>query len=306
MNQLPKRRGFTLIELLVVIAIIAILIGLLLPAVQKVREAAARMKCQNNFKQIGVAFFNYESAYQKFPMGQATGVASANWKVRIMPFLELDTVYQQLTLTDVFNPAILNNLTLPVFACPSSALPTNPAGTHNSYNYQCAAQIGIMGAFPDPAGRTTGTVFASNYGGWWSNANMLTANVEKGLNSATDGLSNTMIVGEQSGRVGTQDIRSRYYTPWGGCTFGTTVTSGTVPGDSWGMGLTCVAYAINSRTSAAGSNDTYDGSTIMNSFHTGGINTLFGDGSVRFIQDTITFTTLQRMACSDDGQVITE
>ncbi|WP_232056392.1 DUF1559 domain-containing protein [Tuwongella immobilis] len=309
LTMFRRLRAFTLIELLVVIAIIAILIGLLLPAVQKVREAAARMKCQNNIKQIGLALHNYEGAYGKFPRGQNSPATAPNWRLTLFPYMEQENVYRQVNLANVWTSTVLNNLTIQTWVCPSSNLPTNP--TDASYNngslgpngHQVPGYVGVAGAFPDPAGRG---VFASNYGGWWATTGILLANQDVKITDITDGTSNTYAVLEQSGRVGTADLRSRYYSPWAGVTFSfipTTAQSGT---DSWGMGITTVAYAINARTAAAGSDNVWDGSTVANSFHTGGINALMGDGSVRFITDNTNFTNLQAMCSRDDGVVTTD
>ncbi|NBO91848.1 MAG: DUF1559 domain-containing protein [Planctomycetia bacterium] len=301
-----KRHGFTLIELLVVIAIIAILIGLLLPAVQKVREAAARMQCQNNMKQIGLALHSYHDTMQRFPTGHRASVSSANWRVELFPYLEQANLYQRLNLNDVYNSPDLKGLVLKVYRCPSSSVSEtqNPAWvtwwTNN--NHQVPSYQGIMGAYPDPAGNTA-AIYNSYYGGWWSNNGMLLMSQSTRFSDCTDGTSNTIIVAEQSGRVGTQDYRNGYFTPWGGCTVSQPIGSLPAGQDMWGMGLSCVAYANNSRTAAAGANTSYVGNSILNSFHTGGIIVLMADGSNRFVPDSVDFPTFQRLCTRADGLI---
>ncbi len=321
-----KRRAFTLIELLVVIAIIAILIGLLLPAVQKVREAAARSQCQNNLKQIGLALHTYHDSFKKFPTGQGPGIETYNWRVLLLPYLELATVQRALNKTtnvaptgvpwlfDSYNSTILRNLILTSWKCPSLSLPDTQPNSWvtwwTNFNHMVPSYQGIMGARPDPAGRTN-VIYNSNYGGWWCNNGMFGMNEAFRIADCTDGTSNTIIVSEQSAPVigatqnGGPDLRNGYYTPWGGCTIrgGTTVNNTPAGQDMWGMGLTCVAYAINftGGNPPAGANFTWGGNTILNSNHTGGINVLMTDGAVRFAGDTINFANFQRLCVRNDG-----
>jgi prepilin-type processing-associated H-X9-DG protein len=316
-----------LIELLVVIAIIAILIGLLLPAVQKIREAANRMKCSNNLKQVGLALHNYHDTNSMLPIGQhGAGVHVGNWRVEILPYLEQDNVYSQLPIVtglakvegnangrDVYNSTVMRQLFLSVWWCPSNNLPKLQPGSWvtwwTNYSHMVPSYQGIMGAYPDPAG-STGRYSTSNYGGWWTNNGMLLWNEATSLASCTDGLSNTITVAEQSGKVkncsyASGDARNGYYSPWGSVTNGSAQgvsscgTGGC--GDLWGMGLTANAYAINSQTCPAGAGFSWGGNTILNSNHSGGINALLGDGSVRFVRDSVDFNTFQRALSRDDG-----
>src|SRR5262249_29521261 len=137
-----QRPGFTLIELLVVIAIIAILIGLLLPAVQKVREAAARAKCLNNLKQIGLAFHNYHGNYDHFPPGEVSADGGSHqgdwtWPALLLPYVEQTALYNleqpgvgmipsATSKTDTRTPGVLTPV--PVYVCPSDT-----GGTLNPY-----------------------------------------------------------------------------------------------------------------------------------------------------------------------------
>jgi prepilin-type N-terminal cleavage/methylation domain-containing protein/prepilin-type processing-associated H-X9-DG protein len=145
-NRLPK--AFTLIELLVVIAIIAILLGLLLPAVHKVREAANRLQCQNNLKQIGIALNSYNTGNKSFPPGADANGFSVH--CYLLPYIEQDTLFGQINFAATpTDPSNVVALSWPVktFLCPSDVTSNLPAGTPgNNYRFNCG--VSIVNSYP--------------------------------------------------------------------------------------------------------------------------------------------------------------
>ncbi len=319
-----ERSAFTLIELLVVIAIIAILISLLVPAVQKVREAAARTQCSNNMRQIGIAMHAYHDAHKELPVGAKAPLDTAGWRIYLFPYLEMDNVYKGLNLDDVggsisspvslsASGQLLTNV-YSVWNCPSSALPDIATDTMSGWfdpvGMMIPDYIGIMGAAPDPAGRGSAVCFQGGYGGNVCNTGMFIPNETVRLTACTDGTSNTIAVAEQSGKVDVNsssvgyDRRNRYHMPWGG--FTSSAKAPSMTGSPWGMGITSVMYQINTGSPPSGANNTYDTSTILNSFHPGGINVIYTDASVHFISDNTNFANFQAMCVRNDGLVTEE
>ncbi|MBN9119565.1 MAG: DUF1559 domain-containing protein [Planctomycetes bacterium] len=321
MSLLRSRRAFTLIELLVVIAIIAILIGLLLPAVQKVREAAARMSCQNNLKQIGLALHNYHDQNQMFPPGGSSDVApwgagggwGSSWMVYILPHLEQGPLYSLWDLkngnsgyTNANNRALSNNLTLKGYKCPSSTLPVIMGNNVMTADYACiaGADSGLI------TGYTETRVANCNSGGRCGAGGVLYGGSKEKFTSITDGTSNTMLVCEVSGVINLTESGTTCYRPGGpyGWTMGTgNATTGTTTDRLFNS--TTIRYPINQKTGFASGSGGISSDASNNyppsANHSGGINVLLGDGSVRFLTQTTTLDILARLATRDDGVVVT-
>ena len=296
-----NRRGFTLIELLVVIAIISILIGLLLPAVQKIREAANRLKCTNNLKQVGLALHNYHGVYEKFPSGFRSYSATIDgngtgpgwgWAAYLLPYIEQDNLYRQIDLSkDIADPFHANVRVQPlsIYRCPSdggggktfftSVTDTNAPICDLAF----ANYVGIGGTvevtgFPDTG---NGTLFR--------NSNI-------GFADILDGTSNTLMVTERQSKRSPQ-------TTWVGAVT-ECVNPPMVPGyDLEGPATLCLS---NTGEAADGRvpNNPLDHVEDASSFHTGGVNGLMGDGSVRFIKNTINPFTWQAIGTRAGGEVL--
>src|SRR3712207_2291737 len=158
---LLRRRAFTLIELLVVIAIIAVLIALLVPAVQKVREAAARAQCQNNLKQVGLAFHNYHDTNKRFPTANSPTFGSAF--THILPFIEQDNIRKayDLNLPPTSPPNnVVTKLPVHIYLCPSMQPPPSPPEAYSTHYASYAACVGSNDGWAAPP--DNGAIVRSN------------------------------------------------------------------------------------------------------------------------------------------------
>ena len=289
MRQRAARRAFTLIELLVVIAIIAVLIGLLLPAVQKVREAAARTKCQNNMKQLGLALQSYHSQAGFFPPGGISpasgGVPNAvakklgitandvyhTWSPFLLPFLEQTALGGQYDMNKSWETqSAVIGTPVAVFVCPStpggstrvttktvrgSAVTAAPGDYAPNYGYDAGLETGM---YVDVAATRSGVLEPNKV---WS------------IPEVRDGTSNTAVISEDAGRP---DLGRA----------GKLVTANGSTAGSWAdRDNTYITHGANAAGTASPGpchTNCTNGDEVY-SFHTGGANHVFADGSVHFI-----------------------
>lgn len=310
------RNGFTLVELLVVIAIIGILVGLLLPAVQAAREAARRMQCSNNLKQIGLAMHNYESTYKKFPMGNLVRLEVTpirgdgwTWHVRILPLIEQNALFNRVSPvigTDRGDRNSAEQLLagrdtrLSFFQCPSH--PTSGANPSKA-GYQLSTYNAVCGTTTfnsDQADEPTDLAYRGN--------GMFFLNSKIGFGDIPDGTSNTFMVAEVQDDLG-------------GANTSSTPNSSRMPGSdrkynfsSGGDGNPPTDVSeylvgmenddpINANTRDANGHFSNDGE-YAGSYHVGGAQFVLSDGSVHFISQNINMTTYRALATRAGGEVV--
>jgi prepilin-type N-terminal cleavage/methylation domain-containing protein/prepilin-type processing-associated H-X9-DG protein len=313
-KRTTRKRGFTLIELLVVIAIIAILIGLLLPAVQKVREAAARVKCQNNLKQIGLALHNYHDVNGKLPAGfyaQYYGLWTAGpaissnqymftytgWQLQLLPYLEQDALYKNSYNWLYANPWNTDNNNyqacgyyFSIYNCPSNPAPRTII--YQGVTYELESYMGC-----------TGTTSGFNWAAPAADG-VLYVNSSVRLTDITDGTSNTIAVGERP-TVGDT------YFGWGFAPYGTGAGDGdTVIGSNDSQ----LAQMVGDPPTNVGfrqprifppqANTEYDVAHFW-SYHSVGANFLYSDGSVHFLPYALDPTVFKALSTRNGGEVFT-
>jgi prepilin-type N-terminal cleavage/methylation domain-containing protein/prepilin-type processing-associated H-X9-DG protein len=273
--ELPtmSRKAFTLIELLVVVAIISILLGLLLPAVQKVREAANRMKCQNNLKQMGLACHQYHDTHRSFPPGYMASVPHPDttpgwgWAAFLLPYLEQENLYRQIDFRQPVEKSSAVRTLLPIFLCPSDSPPPDEFPlTDATFTQLCTSAASSYAA---TVGQDASEVDGPTGDGvFYRNSKTRIADIP-------DGTSQTVLLGDRAW--------SQTNGIWAGAPNGAICRPGqaNVWPNATGSAQALILVHnnwINITTDADGGLDDFSSS------HPGGVNLLFGDGSVHFLR----------------------
>jgi prepilin-type N-terminal cleavage/methylation domain-containing protein/prepilin-type processing-associated H-X9-DG protein len=304
------RHAFTLIELLVVIGIIAVLVGLLLPAVQKVRESASRAKCQNNLKQFGLALHNYHDSNQFLAPGYQANAPYIDgatdttpgwgWGAIVLPYLEQNNLFCQLIINQpVQNSPAVQTLVI-VYLCPSDSVPRTAFAVLDGFgNTICLAAPSSYAACV--GGDESDTFGPSGLGVFYRNS-------QTRITDITDGTSNTIFIGERAW-ANAQGI-------WAGAIHDGVIRRGTqnpCPGTGAGSYPAATLVQAHSHLNNA-LTDTDGGLDDFSSKHVGGSNFLFGDGSVRFLRSvsgdlpgggyTADSLTFQAMGTRANGEVV--
>lgn len=317
-SRAASLRGFTLVELLVVIAIIGILVSLLLPAVQSAREAARRMQCGNNLKQVALAMHSYHAAHETLPPGSISWGVSVTWAVRVLPFLEQQNAYDKVSFSDLYYTGPNDDFMkqrFAVYTCPSDTKRSRTNGW-TKHNYVVnAGNTGFVspqydGAEPQYNGVMYGGAPFTRSGSYphhgWPDEPVTWIDFD----SIRDGLSNTLMLSEavqgatpSSG--GVVDLRG--FVWWGNAaTFETYLPPNSSQPDVYQSEVWCDHLAtIASNPPCVGPHTPSQPMTnAARSRHLGGVQTALCDGSVRYITDNIELQTWRDLSTAHGGEVV--